>query len=124
MAESRDPREFKIWKSALWNVLFFGGALLVLFVLGRVSGVPLPERQVPYSELEQVLIDGRVDHVVISDQQVTAYLKKPDAQGANSLSAERVEPDLAAQFSQYHVPFSRVHSSNTLQLVWSLLAPG
>jgi len=123
MDDSHDSREWKIWKAALWNFLFLVSLFASLYLIGWASGVSPEVRQVPYSELEQALAAGRVESVVISDRDVVARLKAPDAKGARSLSAERVEPDVAEQFSRYKVPFSREHSGNGLQLVLSWIAP-
>jgi cell division protease FtsH len=123
MDDSRDSREWKIWKAALWNALFLVSLFTSLYLLGWASSTSQEVRRVPYSELEQALVAGRVESVVISDRDVVARLKAPDAKGARSLSAERVEPDVAEQFSRYKVPFSREHSGNGLQLLLSWIAP-
>jgi cell division protease FtsH len=123
MKGSSDPGEWKIWKAALRNALFIAGVFACLYVIGRVSGVSRDAREVPYSELEQALAAGSVESVVISDRQVIAHLKAPDAQGARVLNAERVEPELVEQFSHYKIPFSREHSGNGLQLLLSWIAP-
>lgn len=124
MDESRDPGEWKIWKSALGNVLLFVGLVAFLYLVSRAISPTAPiDREVPYSELEQALATGRVDHVVVSDESVAAYLKSPDSTGARILNAERVEPEVAEQFSRYQVPFSREHSSNAFQLLLSWIAP-
>jgi len=124
MGKPSEGREWKIWKSVLGNALVIVSLLGFLYLAVWLNGVqPPPERQVSYSDLQQALASGRVDHVVISDQSVTAYLKSPDSKGAKVLSAERVEPELVEQFSRYHVPFSREHSNNALQLIGSWIAP-
>jgi len=119
MNEPREP-EWKIWKAALRNALFLAVLFAVLFVLGQLSGATQPAREVPYSELQQDMLEGRVERVVVYDQQVTAYLKTPDSHGAKVVSAERIEPELAKELSAFNVPFSREHSSNVLQqlLAW------
>ena len=123
MNESRDPGEWKIWKAALRNVLFLVALFVVLFVLGQLSGAAQAAREIPYSELQQDLAAGRVERVVVSDQQVTAYLKAPDSQGAKIVSAQRVEPELAQELTRYNVPFSREHSSGALPQILSWLIP-
>ncbi|HEY6926715.1 MAG TPA: ATP-dependent metallopeptidase FtsH/Yme1/Tma family protein, partial [Steroidobacteraceae bacterium] len=123
MNESREPNEWKIWKASLRNVLFLMALLAALFIAGQLSGAAQPAREVPYSELQHNLATGRVDHVVISDREVIAYLKAPDSQGAKIVSAQRVEPELAQELSRYEVPFSREHSGGLLQQALAWLAP-
>jgi cell division protease FtsH len=124
MDEPHDRGGWKVWKSVLGNVLLIGGFFAFLYLVAGAIGTSAPiDRQVSYSDLEQALAAGRVDHVVISDQSIAAYLKSPDSKGAQILSAERVEPELAEQFSRYHVPFSREHSSNAFPLLLSWIAP-
>jgi cell division protease FtsH len=101
----------------------FLGVLTSLYAIGRASGVTQDVRRVPYSELQQALDAGGVERVVISDREVIAHLKAPDAQGARALNAARVEPELAQQFSRYKVPFSREYSNNGLQSLLSWIAP-
>jgi len=124
MADSNEPRDWRIWKAAARNVLFFILLLTgLLFVARFFGGAPAVEKIVPYSQLQQELGSGHVERIVVSDQRVNAYLKAPDAQGVQVLSAERIEPELAQQLSQYKIPFSREHSSNVLPQLLSWLAP-
>jgi cell division protease FtsH len=77
---------------------------------------------VPYSELEAALAGGQVERVVITDHQISAYLKG-SAEGRRVLIANRVEPDLAQQLAQYHTPYSREYASGWLPAVISWFAP-
>ncbi len=121
--KQRDRPQWRLWKSALWNALFILAVFAGLFVLAWVSGPSQSARQVPYSEIQQALEAGRVERVVITDQEVVAYLKSSDPQGTRILSAQRVEPELAQQFTRYNVPFAREHSSNALGQLLGWLAP-
>jgi cell division protease FtsH len=123
MKEAHEPREWKIWTAVLKNAVLLVILFALLFFAGRMMGAAQPERDVPYSELQQELAAGHVERVVVSDQRVTAYLKAADSRGAKVLSAERIEPELAQQLSGYHVPFSREHSNNLLPQMLMWLAP-
>lgn len=110
--------------AGLRNAVFFVIFVTGLFVLGRLSGGgSQTAREVPYSELEQDLAAGRAERVVVSDEEVAAYLKAPDSHGAKIVRAERVEPELAQQLARYDVPFSRERSSNALPQLVAWLAP-
>jgi cell division protease FtsH len=123
MSEPGEPGGWRIWKGALRNVSFFVILLAVLLVLGHLSGGAEPAREIPYSELQTDLATGQVERVVVSDQEVTAYLKAPDSRGAKIVSAERIEPELAQQLSRYNVPFARERSSNAFAQLLGWVAP-
>jgi cell division protease FtsH len=123
MNASGEDRQWKIWKAAVRNLMFFLAAFGALLVLSWLSDQAPQARAVSYSELQQALAGGKVEQVVITDQEIQAHLKSPDPQGARVISTERVEPDLVEQFSSYHVPFSRRRSSNGLQQLLAWVAP-
>jgi cell division protease FtsH len=78
---------------------------------------------VPYSAVEQALVEGRVERVVVSDRRIHAWLKTPDARGKRELLAERVEPDTAARLERFGVPYSREHDSTWIPMVLSWIVP-
>jgi len=97
----------------------------IFFVGLRVNGVPAERVDiVPYSELEQALVVGRVDHVVVSDREIRAHLKVPDSKGVQVLAANRVEPDLAERLSRFNVPYTREYGSSGLSQLLGWVVPG
>jgi len=82
MNDANEPHEWKIWKDAVRNAVFLILLFAALKVAGQILGAASPEREVPYSELQQKLAAGQVERIVVSDLRVTAYLKTPDSQGA------------------------------------------
>jgi cell division protease FtsH len=77
---------------------------------------------VPYSQFEQLLADGRIDEVYISDQRVIGKLKSP--QGAKTaVVANLVEPELAARLSKYGVKYTRIRESTWLRDLLSWVVP-
>jgi len=123
MKESHEPDEHNGWRAAARSLLFLMLLFAALFVAGQFSSATPTAREVPYSEIQQDLAAGHVDRIVVSDQQITAWLKTPNAQGANIVTAGRVEPELAQQLSHYNVPFSREYSNGGLSQLLAWLAP-
>ncbi len=107
-------------KQILQNAAFVIGVIACIFALHAFWSEVPTTRTVPYSELEQALAAQQVERVVVSDRQITAYLKAPDGKGYRVLTANRVEPDLAERLSRFKVPFTREYAGNWMTdlLVW------
>ncbi len=78
---------------------------------------------VAYSAFEQELREGRIDEVVVSGRLITGHLKSPDKNGATSVVAPLVEPELAERLSRFGVPYTRTIESDWLSTLLSWLAP-
>jgi cell division protease FtsH len=77
---------------------------------------------VPYSEFEQLLAQGRISEVTISDSRITGKLKSPE-NGKTIASANLVEPDVAERLSKYNVKYTKVHESTFLRDILSWVVP-
>src|SRR5512135_2545716 len=77
---------------------------------------------VPYSQFEQLLSEGRISEVIVSDQTVTGKLKTPQA-GKSTVVANIVQPQLADRLSKYNVKFTRVYESTFLRDLLSWVVP-
>ena len=107
-------------KLVLQNAAFAIGVIACLFALNAFWSGVRTTHTVAYSELEQALAAQQVERVVVSDREITAYLKAPDRQGYRVLTANRIEPELAERLSRFKVPFTREYAGNWLTdvLVW------
>ena len=106
-----------------WNLAYWLIAVLLLLLLQNWWQTARTVEHVPYSEFEQALADGRVEEVLVSERTITGKLKSPDSKGKTVIVATRVEPDLAARLSKYHVPYARVVESTLLRDVLSWVLP-
>lgn len=78
---------------------------------------------VPYSRLESLLQAGQITELAIYDNYITGTLK-PGADGDKQVVvANRVDPRLAEQFSQYDVPFTQVYESKFFSTLLSWVVP-
>jgi len=110
-------------KEALWHSAYVIAAIAALLLLHSFWLQAQTTEIVPYSELERALEAGRIERVVISDRRIVGYLKSPDAQGKQILTANRVEPELAERLGRFKVPFAREYESGFLSQVISWVAP-
>ena len=77
---------------------------------------------VPYSEFEQMLKDGKIAEVTVSDQRIIGKLKSPEGRKTVAV-ANLVDPRLADRLSKYNVPFTQVHQSTFLRDLLSWVVP-
>ncbi len=103
----------------IYAVIAVVGIMIVQDILVQQQSV----QPVPYSELEQLLTQGKVASLTIRDNYIVGKLKEPDENGKNMVVANRVEPALAEQLSKYHVPFTQVHESKFLATLLSWIVP-
>ncbi len=106
-----------------WNMLYWVFAAIMLLIAQDWWQASRSIEQVPYSEFEQALKEGRVAEVMVTDKVLTGKLKSPDAKGKTMIVATRVEPDLAARLSEYGVPYRRVIESTFLRDLLSWIVP-
>jgi len=109
-------------KKLLWWAVYLVAVIVLLMGLDAAWESRLVQ-QTTYDELQRALATGKVDRIVISDQQIKAHLKKADAEGHELLVANRVEPELASQLAQYHVPFTREYPGGLLPALLGWVAP-
>ncbi len=78
--------------------------------------------QVPFSQFEQYLKEGRISDVVITEDYITGKLKD-SGERLHAVVAARVDPELARHLDQYGVTYSKVIESHFLENVISWVAP-
>jgi cell division protease FtsH len=104
--------------------------LRLIYVIGAVLGVSLllqlwqtyeAATPIPYSEFQQLLEDGKVKNIVVTDDTVQGELTDP-MQGKTRFVTNRVDPDLARELQAHGVRYSQEqHSTITRALVsWFL----
>ena len=107
---------------ARWNIVYWIVAALAFLTLQSMWQTQRTVEQVPYSEFEKALAEGRVAEVVVGETTITGKLKTPDA-GKTTIVATRVEPDVAERLSQFDVPYTRVVESTFLRDLLSWVVP-
>ena len=77
---------------------------------------------VPYSEFEQILAQGKIAEVTVSDQHITGKLKSPE-KGKSIVIANLVPPEIADRLDKYGVKYTRVQESTFLRDLLSWIVP-
>lgn len=78
---------------------------------------------VPYSRLEEMLKAGQITELNIYDNYIIGTLKEGAEGNKQVVVANRVEPRLAEQLSQYNVPFTQVYESKFFSTLLSWIVP-
>ncbi|MEQ1408406.1 ATP-dependent zinc metalloprotease FtsH [Rhizobium sp. YS-1r] len=86
--------QFHVW---YWVAAFFG---LMLFQYLFTTATQVA--QIPYSQFETDLKDGKIAEVSVSDNYIQGRYKEPQNERPYFITT-RVQPDLAQQFQQYGV---------------------
>ncbi len=110
-------RKFNVW---YWIAALFG-LLVVQYVVGTVVQ---PVATIPYSEFQQLLNEGKVAEVGVSDRFLEGTLKEPLPGGQTRFSTTRVEPpELAELLSRHGVRFTGQIESNLVPTLLSWVLP-
>jgi cell division protease FtsH len=104
----------------LWYLL---AAVLMLFLFQSWWIAQQQTLQLDYSEFRQLLVEGRVERVQISENYVVGELREPlEEGGATRFNTTRVDPDFATELEQYDVVYDgRVEDTFLLNLLAWLL---
>lgn len=103
-----------------WYIIF--GALLILLLQSwwaesrRVDNVP-------YSEFQLMLAEGRLESIGISTTSIRGRLKFPNAEGKQFIETVRIDPDFARDLATYDVEFEGLIESNWLPQLLSWVLP-
>ena len=77
---------------------------------------------IPYSEFQQLLENGKIKEVVVSDDALRGELTEP-IDGKTRFVTNRVEPDLAQSLQAHGVEYSKEKQSTLLRVLASWLLP-
>jgi cell division protease FtsH len=105
-----------------FNVIYVIFALLAILVVQQWWQQAQTVEVVPYSEFEQLLKEGKVDEVVVSDTRITGKLKG-NGSGKKVAVANLVQPDLAERLSKFGVSYTQVRESTFLRDILSWVIP-
>jgi cell division protease FtsH len=109
-------------KNTLVNIAYLIFAFFAIMLVQQWWHQVQTVEVVPYSQFEQLLSEGRISEVIVSDQTVTGKLKSP--QGKKDVVVSNiVQPELADRLSKYNVKFTRVYQSTFLRDLLSWVVP-
>jgi cell division protease FtsH len=110
-------------KNARFNILFAVLAIIVVFVIQYLMANANRVAVIPYSEYQQLLQQGKVESVGISDRTIQGTLKEPLKEGQKQFVTTRVDPDIAQQLEKFHVRFTGQIESTLARDLLSWIMP-
>ena len=101
-----------------WIVAFLALTLVQYWVASNQDVAPIP-----YSQFEQLLHDGKVAEVGVSDRFIQGTLKEALPAGQTRFTTVRVDPAFAQDLQRYNVRFSGQIESTFLRDLLSWIVP-
>ncbi|WP_407148298.1 ATP-dependent zinc metalloprotease FtsH [Bradyrhizobium sp. ORS 86] len=106
-----------------FNIGYAIAAVIALFLIQYIVSTANKIAVIPYSQYQQLLRDGKVDSVGISDRTVQGTLKQPLPGGQKQFVTTRVDQDVAQELEKYHVRFTGQIESTFLRDLLSWVMP-
>jgi cell division protease FtsH len=110
-------------KQTQFHIGYWLAAILGIMLLQYFYAVNQKIEAVPYSEFQQMLRDGKVEKVAVSNRFIQGTLKEPLANGKKQFVTTRVDPELAADLQKSGVAYSGEVESTFLTDLLSWVVP-
>ncbi|MFG1235605.1 ATP-dependent zinc metalloprotease FtsH [Xanthobacter autotrophicus DSM 597] len=109
-------------KKTQFNIWYWIAAFFFLMAFQYVFTTATQVAQIPYSQFESYLRDGRIAEVAVSDRFIQGRFKDP-VEGRSMFITTRVEPDFARDLQQHGVVVSGQIESTFLRDLLSWVVP-
>jgi cell division protease FtsH len=106
-----------------FNVGYAIAAIFAIFVIQYFISTVSQIAIIPYSEYQQLLKQGKVESVGISDRTVQGTLKEPLSGGQKQFVTTRVDQETAQELEKYNVKFTGQIESTFLRDLLSWVMP-
>ncbi len=93
-------------KNNNFNFWYGVAALLGLFVIQYFAAMNQQIAMIPYSQFQQLLNEGKVAEVGVSDRFMQGTLKEPLPGGQTRFATTRVDPEIARELEGHGVRFT------------------
>jgi cell division protease FtsH len=100
-----DPEFFRMNKTR-FNLLYAAAAIVAVLFIQYLIATATQIAVIPYSQYQQLLRQGKIDSVGISDRTVQGTLKEALPGGQKKFVTTRVDQDIAQELEKYHVRFT------------------
>ncbi|UJP05728.1 MAG: ATP-dependent zinc metalloprotease FtsH [Nitrosomonas sp.] len=105
------------------NIGFIITALVTLLLVQHLYSQYTQIQPIPYSRFQQLLEQGQVAEIAITENQIFGTLKEKHADGYKDFVTTRVEPELAEILDKHHVVYTGVVQSTWLRDLLSWVVP-
>jgi cell division protease FtsH len=110
-------------KQSRFHIGYWLASAVALLVLQYVYTNEQAVASIPYSQFEQLLKDGKVAQIGVTDHYIQGKLKQPLPNGKTQFETTRVNPQFADELQKYGVTYA-VEAQNTfLQNLLSWIIP-
>ena len=109
-------------KQTRFHIGYWVAAMIGLLILQYFYVAAQKVASIPYSQFEQLLHDGKVSEVGVSDHYLQGKLKEP-LDGKSEFVTTRVDPQFAADLQKYGVTYSGEVASTLLTDLLSWVVP-
>jgi cell division protease FtsH len=110
-------------KQTQFHIGYWLAALLGIVLLQYFYAVNQRIEAVPYSQFQQLLRDGKVEKVAVSDRYIQGTLKEPLPGGKKQFVTTRVDENLAGELQKAGVTYSGQVESTFLTEILSWVVP-
>jgi cell division protease FtsH len=106
-----------------FHIGYWIGAALLLLVLQYFYTTMQKIAAIPYSQFEQLLHDGKIAEIGVSDRYIQGKLKEPLPDGKSEFVTTRVDPQFADELQKYGVKYRGEVESTLVQDLLSWIVP-
>jgi cell division protease FtsH len=110
-------------KSKRFNTWYWVAAILGILLIQYFMAMAQQIAPIPYSQFQQLLRDGKVAEIGISDRFIQGRLKEPLPGGQTRFATTRVDPDFAQELQQYGATYTGQIESTLLRDILSWVLP-
>jgi cell division protease FtsH len=110
-------------KQTRFNIGYAIAAIFAVFLIQYVVSTASKIAVIPYSEYQQLLRQGKIESVGISDRTLQGTLKEALPGGQKQFVTTRVDQDLAQELEKYNVRFTGQIESTFLRDLLSWVMP-
>jgi cell division protease FtsH len=110
-------------RQTLFHIGYWLAAILGILVLQHFYAAAQRVEPIPYSQFEQLLHDGKISELGVSDRYVQGKLKEPLADGKSEFVTTRVDPQFAEELQKYGVTYTGEVESTLIQDLLSWILP-
>src|SRR5438105_1382073 len=110
-------------KETKYHTWYWIAAMAAIMLIQVVFASYTQIAQIPYSEFQNELKDGKISEVRVSGNYIQGKYKQPDKDGRSQFITTRVDPEIADQLSKYGVTFAGQIESTLLRDLLSWIVP-
>jgi cell division protease FtsH len=106
-----------------FNLWYWVAAFVAILAIQYVASQAQRVANIPYSQFQQLVRDGKVAEAGISDRFIQGTLKEALPGGETRFATTRVEPEIAEELDRYNVRYTGRIESTLLRDLLSLFLP-